>query len=225
MSKSNVKLVREYIEEVYNRKHFERIFDYCSKDCVIHIAPYVGLGLNSDERSGERVILLEVSPYGPAHGKLMPGDELARVQDDTRTWETFEELKSGLWGQGVLGTRLTLTVRRDGKLVEVPLVRSRVEGWDLKLGNIVDVWQDDVRKHWPDLKSEIKLIFGEDDLITCYTINTGTNVEYHRAAVWSECNIYRVQKERIIEMWGVEDSYSEMKQLGFRITEPQKEMA
>jgi predicted SnoaL-like aldol condensation-catalyzing enzyme len=225
MSKTNIQLVREYIEEVPNKKHFDRIFEYCSKDCVIHIAPYVGLGLNADDRSGERIILLDIAPTGPAHGKLLPGDELIRVQDDDKIWETFDELKSGMWGMGVFGTRLTVTVRRDGKLLSIPLVRSRVEGWDLKLHEIVDVWWDDIKKHWPDIRSEIKLIFGQDDLVSCFSIVSGTNLEYQRTAVWSECNIYRIQNGKIIETWGVEDSYSEMKQLGFRISEPVKELA
>lgn len=225
MSKTNIQTVREYIEEVANQKHFDRIFDYCSNDCVLHIAPYVGLGLNADERSGERIVLLDIAPNGPAHGKLLQGDELVRVQDEHKTWQTFDELKSSLWGQGVLGTPLTVTVRRDGKLLDVPLTRGRVDGWDMKLAKIVDVWQDEIQKHWPDLKSEIKLIFGQDDLVTCYLINNGTNLEYHRSAVWSECGIYRIRDGKIVESWGVEDNFSEMKQLGFNVSEPLKEMA
>ena len=225
MSKANIQTVREYIEEVFNLKHFNRMFDYCSKDCVLHNAPYVGLGLTADDRSDQRVVLVEIAPNGPAHGKLFPGDELVRVQDEHKTWETFDDLKSGLWGQGVLGTHLTATVHRDGKLLDVPLVRNRVDGWDIKLANIVDLWQDEIQKHWPDLKMEIKMIFGQDDLVTCYSINSGTNTEYHRAAVWSECDIYRLQDGKIVESWAVEDNFSEMKQLGFNITEPVKEMA
>ena len=86
MSKANIQTVREYIEEVFNLKHFNRMFDYCSKDCVLHNAPYVGLGLTADDRSGQRVVLMEIAPNGPAHGKLFPGDELVRVQDEHKTW-------------------------------------------------------------------------------------------------------------------------------------------
>lgn len=222
MSNKNVQLVREYIEKIQNQKQFDHIFEYCSHDCVLHIAPYVGIGLEMDERSGDHIILLEVSPYGPAHGKLLPGDELLRVQDEHQLWDTFDGLKSGTWGQGVLGTPLTVTVHREGKRLEIPLVRSRIEGWDLKLSTIVDLWRDDVLKNWPDLKTQIKLIFGQDDLVSCYSIVSGTNLEYHRAAVWSECTIYRIADGRIIESWGVEDSVASIKQLGYTIREPEK---
>jgi hypothetical protein len=191
----------------------------------MHIAPYVGLGLTTDEVAGNQVFLLDVAPHGPAFGKLMPGDILIRIQDDIRTWETFEELKTGLWGQGVPGTHLTATVRRNGELLTIPLIRSRVEGWELRLEKVVNMWRDDVLKNWPDLHTSIEMLIGSDDLVTCYCIVSGTNQEYHRAATWSECSVYRIRNGKIVETWGVEDTFSQMKQLGYRITEPVKEMA
>jgi predicted ester cyclase len=224
VTKTNIQIVERYIDEIFNQKHFDQIFNYCSRDCVIHIAPYVGLGLSSDER-GEQVILTDIATHGPAHGNLLPGDRLVRVQDEHRTWETFDELKSGLWGQGVLGTRLTVTVQRAGELYDIPLVRSRVDGWKMKLSKIVDIWRDEIRRHWPGLNSEIKLIFGHDDLVACYLVTSGANLEHQHSAIWSESNIYRLENGKIIEMWGVEDSYAQLKQLGFTITEPVKELA
>ena len=224
MLKTNIQIVERYIDEVFNQKHFDQIFNYCSHDCVIHIAPYVGLGLSTEER-GEQVILTDIAPHGPAHGHLLQGDRLVSVRDEHRTWNTFDELKSGLWGQGVLGTHLTVKVQRAGELYDVPLVRSRVDGWKMKLSKIVDIWRDDIRQHWPGLTSDIKMIFGQDDLVACFLITSGANLEYQHSAIWSESNIYRVVNEKIIEMWSVEDSYAQLKQLGFMITEPVKELA
>jgi len=224
MSKTNIQLVREFIEEVQNRKHFDRFFDFFNKDAVMHIAPYVGLGVTTDDHSGDKLVVVEVAPHGPARGKLMPGDVIVSMQDDQRTWATFDELKTGLWGQGVPGTHLTATVRRDGKLETVPLIRGRVDGWEMKLDKVVNLWRDDVMKNWPDLHMSIELIFGSDDLVTCYSIVSGTNAEYHRAATWSGCDIYRIKNGKIVESWGVEDEFSRMKQLGYRIAEPVKEL-
>jgi hypothetical protein len=220
MSKTNVQIVEEYVEEVSNRKHFERVFDYCTEDCVIHVAPYVGLGLNFDDRSGDKVILKDIAPNGPSAGNLQVGDELVRVIDGTRTWETFKDLKSGLWGQGVMGTPVTFTVKREGQLMDISLKRGRVDGFDLLLSTYIDVWRDSTLKDWPDLKTEIKLIFGEGDRVACYSINSGTNQEYQRSAVWSDINLYRLKDGKIVEAWGVEDSFSQLKQLGYQIDEP-----
>ncbi len=224
MSRTNIQLVREYVEEVQNKKHFDRVYDYFSKDCVIHLTPYVGLGLTTDEYTSDKVILVEVAHNGPAFGNLLPGDELIRVQDDHHTWETFADLRNGLWGRGIPGTHLTVTVRRDGRMLTIPLVRGRVEGWDVRLEKVMRIWQDDTLKNWPDLHMEIQLIFGQDDLVTCYSIITGTHQEYHRSAIWSDCSIMRIREGKIVEMWGVEDAFSQMSQIGYRISEPAKEL-
>ena len=225
MSKTNVQIVQEYIEEVLNHKHFDRVFDYCAEDCVLHVPPYVGLGLNFDDRSGDKVVLMDIAPNGPAAGSLQAGDEVVRVIDGAKTWETFKDLKSGLWGQGVMGTPITFTVNRAGKLMDIPLKRGRVDGFDLVLSTYIDVWRDGTLKDWPDLKVEIKRIFGEGDQVACYSIDSGTNQEYQRSAVWSEVSIYHLKDGKIVEMWGVEDGFSQMKQLGYQIHEPVTEQA
>ena len=224
MSKSNVKIVREYIEEVNNRKNFDVVFDYCDKNCMIHVSPYVGFGINTDDTSGNRVVILKVALRSPAHGHLHAGDELVRVHDDENHWETFEQLKSGLWGQGVVGTSVTFTVRRGGNILTIPLTRARIEGFDQKLADMIDIWRTNTLKDWPDLKTNIDMIFGDGDLVMCYGVNQGTNTEYHRSAVWAEMDLFRLKDGKITEIWGVQDDIAVMKQLGYQIHEPVKEL-
>jgi predicted ester cyclase len=224
MTKSNVKIVRDYIEEVGNHKNYDALFEFVDKNCIVHLQPFVGLGIMSDDTSGHQVIITKVLPNGPAHGHLHMGDELIRVHTDFNTWETFDQLRSGLWGHGIPGTQITLTVRRAGHIITIPLTSARVEGSTYKLADEVDTWRAYVLKTWPDLKSHIELIFGDGDLVTCYCINHGMNMEYHRAAVWNEINIFRLKDGKISEIWGVEDAYEMMRQLGFQISEPEKEL-
>ena len=203
-----------------NKKQYDRTFDYCSQDCIIHVAPYAGLGFNNGGSSGEHLVITEIAPNGPAAGKLQVDDELVRVKDADKTWETFRDLKDANWGQGVLGTPLTVTVNRAGKQLDIQLERGRVEWFDLKLSANIEAWKDSTLKIWPDINSEIKLILAEGDLVACYSINSGTNQEYHHSAVWDECDIYRLKDGKITEMWGVENALSEMKQMGYQIIPP-----
>jgi predicted ester cyclase len=159
-------------------------------------------------------------PNSPAAGILQVKDEIVRAVDAEKTWETFQDLKSGLWGNGVMGTSVTVTVKRDGKLLEIPLKRGRIEGYDMKLSTSIEMSRDYILKYWPDIHAEIKMIIGEGDLVAIYMINSGTNLEYHHSAVWDETDIFRLKDEKIIEMWGVENSYASMKQLGYQILPP-----
>ena len=220
MSNTNVQIVQEFIEEVFNRKNYDRAFDYCIEDCVFHLAPYVGLGADFDDRSGDKLVLVDVAPNGPAAGNLQIGDELVRVTDGAKTWQTFKELKGVSWGQGALGTSITVTVNRGGTLMDIPITRGRVEGFDIILSKSIDRWRDYTLKYWPDSRAEIQLIFGDADHVACYSINSGTQQEYQRSAVWADCSIYRLENGKIVESWGVEDSFAQLKQLGYQINEP-----
>ena len=225
MTNANVTIVQNYIEQVTNQKHFDRTFDFCAETCVAHSHPYVGLGVNFDDTSGERLILTQFAPGGPAEGRLEIGDELVRVQDGEHHWETFSELRNGMWAQGVINTELTVTIRRHDSLFTIPLTRGRVEAFDLKLSEILLTLVPYINKFWPDLHSEIRTIFGDDEMVACYIANSGTSLEYNQSAVWGEIDIFRLKNGKITEMWGVENIYSELKQLGFQITEPVRELA
>lgn len=225
MTNNNVNVVREYIEQVINQKYFDRMFDFCTQDCVSHSHPYVGLGVNFDDTSGERLILKQVAPGGPADGHLEIGDELIRVRDGEHEWETFHDLRNGLWAQGVVNTELAMTVRRHGNLLTIPLTRSRIEAFDMRLADESAWFAQYINKFWPDLHCEIRTIFSGDDTVACYMVNSGTQTEYNRSAVWGEIDIFKMRNGKISEMWGVENTYSQLKQLGFQVTEPVREMA
>ncbi len=102
---------------------------------------------------------------------------------------------------------------------------GHVNGWDQKLADFIDSWREYQLKVWPDLRVEIQFIFEKDDFVAYYAIDTGTSLEYHRAATWSECTICRVRDGKIVEAWSVEDNFSQMKQLGYEIREPQVQPA
>jgi len=220
MSKTNSDIVREYLEEVFNRKHFENAFDYCNQDCVLHNSAYVGVGFVPDDSSGEKVIVKEIIPNSPATGKLRVNDEIVQVRDAGNDWKTFKELKSGTWGQGILDSELTIIVKRDGQVLDIPLIRGRIEAYDLKLTSVIDSWKHYTLTYVPESNIEIKVIFENEDLVAYYAVDTATNLEYHHSAVWDECGIYRLKNGKIIEMWGAENSFSQMKQFGYQILEP-----
>jgi hypothetical protein len=223
MTKANTTIVREYVEEVFNRKNFDSIFEFCDKKCLVHVSPYVGTGINPDESSGEKVVVMQVASHGPAFGHLQVGDVLMSAHDHENTWDTFDQMKSGLWGQGTPGTTVTFTVERNGKTMTVPVTRSRIDGLELKLTDFVEMWSADILKNWPDLQTTIEMVFGDHDLVTCYTLMSGTNTEYHRTAIWSGINIYRLHKGKITDIWGIDNELSQMKQLGYQIRQPAKE--
>ena len=222
MAKSNTTVVREFIEEVFNRKQYESFFEFCDKGCIMHVAPYVGTGINYDASSDEKAVVVLVAPHGPAHGHLEVGDVILGVRDDVHRWETFEQVKTGLWGQGIPGVTVTFTVNRGGKTLTVPVTRARIDGLEIKLADFVEMWGTNMRKYWPDFHQTIEMLFGDQDLVTCYAMNSGTHQEYHREAIWSETYVYRLKKGKITDMWGVTDDLAQIKQLGYQIHEPMK---
>lgn len=220
MENQNIQIVREYVEQIQNGKHFDRLYEYYSEKCVFSGPPYVGLGFIPDDSSGERLVIKSVAPNGPAAGKVQAGDVLLRARDVNGTWEGYEQLQAGLYGQGKLGTEVTLTLLRAGETREVTLVRGRVESFPSPIADIRDSWQHFLEKEMPDLHTEINQILASGDLVAYFATNTGTSKLYHQSAIWPECNILRLEEGKIVEWWGVEDTLTLWRQLGFRITEP-----
>jgi C-terminal processing protease CtpA/Prc len=110
---------------VSNQKRLDLLPKYFSEKFIGHGTPYVGIGAMNDDSSGNKVVVQEVYKGGPAEGKLMVGDEIIRVYDGEHSWNTYEELRhGGLWGQGIIGTPLTVWVRRDNAEHELHLTRG-----------------------------------------------------------------------------------------------------
>jgi predicted SnoaL-like aldol condensation-catalyzing enzyme len=223
MSKANVKVVEGFVDQIINHKQFERLTEFCTEDCILHATPYVGLGVNFDDTSGEKLILCDIAPNGPADGPLQLGDELIHVQDGEHIWESFDDLRKGYWARGVVDTEIHLTVRRRGSLITIPLRRSRIDAFDMKASETFSAANPYWTKYWPDVKMEIREVFGSGDLVACYAVNSGTNMEYEHSAVWGEIDLFRLKGNRINEAWMIDDAYSMYRQLGYQITEPIRE--
>ena len=225
MSQANIKIVEGFIEQFINQKQLERLSDFCSEDCVLHAPPYVGLGADFDETSEEHLILQQIAPNGPADGNLQIGDELVRVKHGDRTWETFDELCKSFWARGLVDTEICVTVRRHGNLLSIPITLRQVDQFDLKISDIYKTAIPYIQKYWPDLKVEIKEIFGNGEMVACYEVNHGTNTEYNRSAVWDQMDIFKLKDGKITEIWSVENTFEELNQLGYQVTEPVREFA
>lgn len=221
MEKKLVDIVRESIEQINNAKRFDLIDDYYSEQCVFHTPPYVGLGVFPDDSSGDKLVIKGVAASGPAAGKVQVGDVLVGAWDTNGRYEGFDRLRTGLWGQGKLGTEVTLSLVRNGEPVEVSLRRGRVEGFDNLMAEVREIWEHSVLEEVPDLHTEINQIFESGDRVAYFATNTATNTTYHQSAVWTECFILRLESGKIVETWGVEDQLSSLRQLGFRLSEPE----
>ena len=127
---SNKQIFREYIERVFNPQNFDLGYDYFSEECIFHTPPYVGLGIQVDDTIGDKVIIQEVTPHGPAAEHLQKGDEVIRVSDEAGIRETFEQISQGTWGQGKIATPITVTVRRGDETFDFTFSRGRIEGFD-----------------------------------------------------------------------------------------------
>jgi len=221
MDNKNIQIVREAIEQIANAKHFDRIYEYYSEQCIFHNPPYVGLGLFPDDSSGERLVINTVAANSPSSGKVQAGDELVRVRDANGTVEGFDKLRLRLWGQGKLGSEVTLTLLRDGETLELTIPRGRVEGFDQTISASPAAWQNYATHDMPDLHTEINQIFSAGDLVAYYAINSGTDMIYQQSAVWGECGIMRLENSKIVESWAIEDNHSLLRQFGFRFIAPE----
>lgn len=225
MENKLVQIVQEFVEQILNAKRFDRIYDYFSEQCVFYSPPYVGMGFLIDDSSGERLVVKSVAANGPAAGRVQVGDVLLRARDIYGSYEGYDPLRMGVWGQGKLGTEMTLTLLRDGESIEVTIVRGRVESFHTTMAEVRDIWKHTLLEEIPDLHTEINQILASGDMVAYFATNTATNNIYHQSAIWTECNILRLEKGKIVESWGLEDSLSYWRQLGLRTIMPEKEMA
>jgi hypothetical protein len=219
MTQTNSGILRGFFDEVLNQRRLDLFPKYFSEEYVGHGSPYVGMGIAPDNSSGVKVTVRLVIPGSPADGKLMVGDEILRVVDGERTWQTFDELSQSLWGQGVPGTSLTVWVRREDGEHEIPLVRGLVPGYEFPY-HLVEPSMRVFFKDWPDVKTRLVKVIEAGDLVAYHAENQGYNARYGRAAVWAEFGFVRIQDAKIIDWWSAEDTFSQFKQLGYTIEAP-----
>jgi hypothetical protein len=220
MSQSHKHIVQSYYEEVVNGKNLDRLDDFFADGCVFHGVPYVGMGVFPDDTSGDKVLVRQIAPGSPAQGKLQPGDHIVSAEDENAHWDTYQQLKTASWGQGKVGTWVKMKLRRDGQEMEFTFQRALIQGFDFIFRETRDTFISYLQKDYPDLKVTIHQLVEERDLVAVYLTNVGTNADYQRQAVWDEYDIYRLQDGKIVEAWGLEDLFSQSKQLGYLIQPP-----
>ena len=219
MTQANINILHGYFDEMINQKQLDLIPKYFSEKFIGHGTPYVGMGVSSDDTSGNKVIIKVVNPGSPAEGKLMVGDEILRARDGERTWQTFEELHQGLWGQGVIGSSLTVWVRREKAEKEITIVRGLVQAFEFPY-KLMEPGMREYYKEWPDLKAHLVNVIEAGDLVAYHAEYQGNNARYRRSAMWAEFGLVRFQDSKIIDWWSTEDLVSQFKQLGYTILAP-----
>jgi hypothetical protein len=219
MTQTNSSILRGYFDEVINQKHLDLLPKYFSEDFIGHGTPYVGMGVRIDDSSGMKVTIEAVNPGSPAEGKLMVGDEILRVVDGEHTFKTFDELRQTTWGQGALGTSLTVWVRREGVEHEITLVRGLVQGFKFPY-QVLEPGTREFFKEWPDLNARLVNVIEAGDLVAYHAETEGHNTRYGRAAVWAEFGFVRIGHGKITDWWSVEDMLAQFRQLGYTIREP-----
>ena len=220
MSQGNKHIVQEYFDRVVNGKNLDQMDEYFVENCVFHGIPYAGLGVFPDDSSGDKVLVRLIAPGSPALSKLKPGDQIVSAEDENGHWDTFQLLKTGSWGQGKIGTWVKLKVRRDGQELDFQFERALIQGFDFIYSETKDTFRTYLEKEYPDLKVSIHHLIEDGNLVAVYLTNVGTNPDYNRQAVWDEFDIYRLVDGKIVEGWGLEDIFSQVKQLGYLIEPP-----
>lgn len=226
MDKTNKEIMLDCIEQVHNQKRVERVDDYYSPDCMFHGTPFVGSGIRTDQlKMPGKHLVADILPGGPAAGKLQAGDELLNVSDGRTTWSTFEELKTGDWAYGPVGSPLVYHVRRGDQELDVTVTRGLVEGFDLPFSDLKPQWVSFLVEECPDFHFEAQMAFEDGDMVVLYGLNSGTSKEYQKFAIWPSCDIYRLREGKVVDMWNVEDSRSMLAQLGYHLEAPKQAAA
>ena len=223
MAKSNVEIAKDFIE-AYNGNRFDELSGYYAEGCVMLSRPYVGLGINTRHDVNGKIVLSMVNPKGPSAGILEPGDEILRASEGAEVWEGQEQLRNGLWGPGVLGSTVTVRIRRRGETKDITLTRGLIEGYSMPIANIRSNLEEFARE-WPDHHERIELAIGDGDLVAILSVASGTNITYGKTAIWGATTFLRFKDGKITELQGVDEELMQLKQLGYLIREPKKPTA
>jgi len=54
------------------------------------------------------------------------------------------------------------------------------------------------------------MMCAQGDLLAFYLVYSGISLEFSHSAIWDECDIYRLKVGRIVEMWGVENTITQI---------------
>ncbi len=220
MIQTNINILQDYFDEVINQKHLDRISKYMSENYIEHGYPYVGLGLMIDSTGGDKIIIMAIVPGSPAYGKLMVGDEIILAYDGDNTWKTYDELRQGgVWGQGEVGTCITVRLLRDNAEHEIDIIRGLVEGFEGHY-DMVEKWLGEYLTEYPDLKARLIHVIESGDLVAYQLECQGYNTRYGRSAVWAEFGFVRIVDGKITEKWTSDETVSELKQLGYTLIAP-----
>jgi predicted ester cyclase len=125
-----------------------------------------------------------------------------------------------MWGMGVLGSEVNLTLLREGKTIQVTVKRGRVDGFDSTLNETFDRWKYYLQEEIPDVHTEINQIFAAGDWVAYFATSTGTHKLYNQSAVWTECSMVRLENGKIVEWWGLEDTVTQWGQFGYHFQSP-----
>jgi predicted ester cyclase len=223
MGKTNADIVREFYEIVYNQKQHDRLGEFFAANWRWEGFPYVGMGVRSDDTSG-KIMITEVFSNGPSDGKLQVGDEILSVEDEQKVYDTFDKLRYGAWGGGILGSARRLRVLRDGKHVDAEISLGIIEPLPAQQ-TIADFKQmlEDPSRPYPDGKIKVNQVISEGDRVAiCFTF-TGTHSHYHRPVLFNGIEMVTFVDGKITAFLAISDDYAEYKQLGYTMSEPAEE--
>ena len=183
------------------------------------------MGIAYDESSGDRFLVRLVARHAPATGKLLPGDVILRARDAMGTWEGFEQLRDGMWGFGVLGTPVTLTVQRGEQIQEITIQRGLVQEFDSTMAEFSDSWLRWMARETPDLHMRDQLSSSPRVIRWRTMLRIPQRMPCIKplpcGASATSC---AWMAGKIVEWWGVEDALSMYRQFGYRLVEPGKDV-
>jgi ketosteroid isomerase-like protein len=215
-----MRVVRDFVSSM-NERRLDRVRSLCSADFSSKGMPFSGCGLDCDDTDGKHIYVKITIPGSPCAGKLLPGDEILSVSEGGRTCEGYKALRANFWGQGLPGTEVEFRIRRGGEELSVAVVRAVIASYQFTLSEFIqDLALFD--RDWPDHHEEIMLMVDGSHYITVLSLVSGTNRTLSRPASWAMCVIYTLRNGKILETRRIDDSLSQVKQLGYMITPPGK---
>ena len=220
MNNKNEKIVRDFYEQVMNEKRVDLIDEFFSDDYLYRAPSYVGLGFMPDVSSGDKYIVVSTAPGGPADGKLLPGDEIIRVEDGENSWNSYQELETGYWARGIIGTKTRVQFIRGGKTESIELERGLIKGFDIPKNDFRANFIRFLKHDYPDLNVTIDMMISKGDLVASAVTYIGTNTQFKRQAIWNENTFSRFTEGKISEEWSTIDNLALLTQLGYKITPP-----